>query len=157
MLQDLLLLFIVIAGGAYGLYLMRGVDHFIKKNREEEAAVHSDKRRECAVIFSDSGAPELEEWFSDAGFRVVSVSGIYLPEECRDARYLVALGSSDVDNLSVCNVMKQVNPKAEIYSLCNDRSVKKLYRKAGASVVYNREELMQRMELIILGHEVGAA
>lgn len=157
MLRDLLLLLIVIAGGAYGLWLMRGLDGFLEHSHDAKEDEKDEKHQRCVVIFSSRAEPELEKWFSNAGFRVLSSTEIHPRKEWGDVSYLVALSESDVDNLSVCNLMNRVCPKAEIYSLCNDRSLKKLYRKAGASVVYDRNGLMQRMELITLEHEVGAA
>lgn len=157
MLRDLLLLLIVAAGGAYGLWLMRGLDGFLEHSRDGKEVEKSEKHQRCAVIFSSREESELENWFSNAGFRVLSATEIHPRKEWGNVSYLIALSESDVDNLSVCNLMKRMCPKADIYSLCNDRSLKKLYRKAGASVVYDRNELMQRMELITLEHEVGAA
>ena len=157
MLRDLLLLLIVISGGAYGFWLMKGVDRFLERSRRDRTDENSEKQQKCAVIFSSREEPELEKWFSNAGFRVLSVTEIHLQKGWEDAGYLVALSDSDVDNLSICNLMKRTCPQSAIYSLCNDRSLKKLYRKTGASVVYDRDELIQRMELITLEHEVGAA
>ena len=37
MLKDLLLFLLMIAGGTYGLWVMRKVDGFIKRSREEKA------------------------------------------------------------------------------------------------------------------------
>ena len=36
MLKDLLLFLLMMAGGAYGLWIMRGVDGFMKRRREEK-------------------------------------------------------------------------------------------------------------------------
>ncbi len=36
MLKDLLLFLFMMAGGAYGLWVMRGVDGFMKRRREEK-------------------------------------------------------------------------------------------------------------------------
>lgn len=38
MLNDLLLFLIIMAGGLYGLWLMRGVDGFVKRERAEKAS-----------------------------------------------------------------------------------------------------------------------
>jgi len=35
MLRDLLLFLIIIAGGSYGLWLMRGLDGLVRRKREE--------------------------------------------------------------------------------------------------------------------------
>lgn len=37
MLKDLLLFLIMIVGGIYGLWVMRGLDGFIKRSREEKS------------------------------------------------------------------------------------------------------------------------
>ncbi|HJC42266.1 MAG TPA: hypothetical protein H9756_01055 [Candidatus Mediterraneibacter gallistercoris] len=39
MLKDLLLFLLMIAGGTYGLWVMRKVDGFIKRSREEKAGI----------------------------------------------------------------------------------------------------------------------
>ena len=57
----------------------------------------------------------------------------------------------------MCSLFRKAYPKAEIYSVCNERPIKKLYRQTGTSIVYNKEELLQRMELVTLEHEVGGA
>ena len=36
MLKDLLLFLLMMAGGAYGLWVMHGVDGFMKRRREEK-------------------------------------------------------------------------------------------------------------------------
>lgn len=156
MLRDLSLLIIVAGGFLYGMKLMGMLDRFIgqqhtEKKREEE------KTKEYAVIFGSREEPELKRWFESAGFEVLFIDEIQMQKEWKDVRYVVALGGSDVDNLSLCSLFRKTCPKAEFYSICNERAVRKLYRQAGAISFFSREDLMQRMELITLGHEAGAA
>ncbi len=155
MLTNLLLLIVVTGGFLYGLRLMRGLDLFLAENGRETR--QRETEQEYAVIFGIRQEAELEKWFEAAGIQTVFITDVHMEKEWKKVRYLVALGESDVDNLSICNLFRKTCPKTEIYSICNEKALKKLYRQAGASVFYNREELLQRMELITLGHEVGAA
>lgn len=155
MLTNLLLLIVVTGGFLYGLRLMQGLDRFLAENDRE--TWQRETEREYAVIFGSRQEPELEKWFEAAGIQTVFITDVHMEKEWKKVRYLVALGESDVDNLSICNLFRKTCPKTEIYSICNEKALKKLYRQAGASVFYNREELLQRMELITLEHEVGAA
>ena len=41
MLKDLLLFLLMMAGGAYGLWIMRGVDGFMKRRREEKGGAQT--------------------------------------------------------------------------------------------------------------------
>ena len=155
MFTNLLLLIVVTGGFLYGLRLMQGLDRFLAENDRE--TWQRETEREYAVIFGSRQEPELEKWFEAAGIQTVFITDVHMEKEWKKVRYLVALGESDVDNLSICNLFRKTCPKTEIYSICNEKALKKLYRQAGASVFYNREELLQRMELITLEHEVGAA
>ena len=155
MLTNLLLVIVVTGGFLYGLRLMRGLDRFLADNSREIR--QRETEQEYAVIFGIRQEAELEKWFEAAGIQTVFITDVHMEKEWKKVRYLVALGESDVDNLSICNLFRKTCPKTEIYSICNEKALKKLYRQAGASVFYNREELLQRMELITLGHEVGAA
>ena len=155
MLTNLLLLIVVTGGFLYGLRLMQGLDRFLAENDRE--TWQRETEREYAVIFGSRQEPELEKWFEAAGIQTVFITDVHMEKEWKKVRYLVALGESDVDNLSICNLFRKTCPKTEIYIICNEKALKKLYRQAGASVFYNREELLQRMELITLEHEVGAA
>lgn len=155
MLTDFLLIIVVTGGFLYGLRLMRGLDRFLEDNGRETRKRETEQ--EYAVIFGSRQEPGLEKWFDASGIKTVFITDVHMEKEWKKVRYLVALGESDVDNLSICNLFRKTCPKAEIYSICNEKALKKLYRQAGASVFYNREELLQRMELITLGHEVGAA
>ncbi len=155
MLTNLLLVIVVTGGFLYGLRLMRGLDRFLADNSREIR--QRETEQEYAVIFGIRQEAELEKWFEAAGIQTVFITDVHMEKEWKKVRYLVALGESDVDNLSICNLFRKTCPKTEIYSICNEKALKKLYRQAGASVFYNREELLQRMELITLEHEVGAA
>ena len=155
MLTNLLLLIVVTGGFLYGLRLIRALDRFLAENGRETR--QRETEQEYAVIFGIRQEAELEKWFEAAGIQTVFITDVHMEKEWKKVRYLVALGESDVDNLSICNLFRKTCPKTEIYSICNEKALKKLYRQAGASVFYNREELLQRMELITLEHEVGAA
>lgn len=155
MLKDFLLFFIVAGGFLYGLRLMSRIDDFLSGRTQREEM--EEKRKECTVIFADREEPELKKWFEAAGFEVCFTDEVQIQKEWKNVRYFVALGESDVDNLSMCSLFRKNCPKAEIYSVCNERAVRKLYRQTGAISFFGKEELMQRMELITLEHEAGAA
>lgn len=155
MLRDLLLFLIVMGGFVYGFWLMRRLDDFTDKNSKPEE--EKKKQKEFALIFGTQEEPELKKWFEKAGLEVVFTSDIHIRREWKDVRYLVALTDSDVDNLSVCSLVRRNSPGVQSYSVCNERVVKKLYRQVGAAAFFTREDLMQRMELITLEHEAGAA
>ena len=155
MLRDFILLLVVAGGFLYGFRLMGGIDSFVdQRSRGEEK---EEKRKEYAVIFGSREEPELKKWFEAAGFEVSFTDEVQMQKEWKNVRYLVALGESDVDNLSLCSLFKKNCPGAELYSICNERAVRKLYRQTGAVSFFGKEELMQRMELITLEHEAGAA
>lgn len=156
MLRDFLLLIIVAGGFLYGLKLMGTFDSFLAQQHSEKKR-EAEKKKEYAVIFGGEEEPELKQWFESAGFEVLFIEEIQMRKEWKDVRYVVALGKSDVDNLSLCSLFRKICPKAELYCICNERAVRKLYRQAGAISFFSREDLMQRMELITLGHEAGAA
>lgn len=156
MLRDFLLLIIAAGGFLYGLKLMGMLDSFLAQQHDKKERTE-EKVREYAVIFGSREEPELKQWFESAGFEVLFIDEIQMQKEWKDVRYVVALGESDVDNLSLCSLFRKTCPKAELYSICNERTVRKLYRQAGAISFFSRDDLMQRMELITLGHEAGAA
>lgn len=155
MLKDFLLLAVVAGFFLYGFQLMRKTDAFLTENGKKEKT--SQKKPDCAVLFGNERESELEKWFRLAGFKVVFAQDVEISRDWGNVKYLVAYSTSDVDNLSMCNLFGKAYPKAEIYSVCNERAIKKLYRQAKASVVYNKDELLQRMELVTLEHEVGGA
>lgn len=155
MLRDFLLLAVVAGFFLYGFHLMKRVDGFFTENRKTEK--QTEKKQDCAVLFGEKREPELEKWFRTAGFQVIFTDDVQIAQEWGRVKYLVAYGTSDVDNLSMCSLFRKAYPKAEIYSVCNERPIKKLYRQTGTSIVYNKEELLQRMELVTLEHEVGGA
>ncbi len=156
MLRDFLLLIIVAGGFLYGLKLMGMLDDFLAQQHDGKKQ-KEDKSKEYAVIFGSREEPELKQWFESAGFEVLFIEEIQMQKEWKDVRYVVALGESDVDNLSLCSLFRKTCPKAELYSICNEQAVRKLYRQAGTISFFSREDLMQRMELVTLGHEAGAA
>ena len=156
MLTDFLLAIVAAGGFLYGFHVMRRLDGFMSSNVNVKME-KEEKKKDYVVIFGEREEPELKKWFTNAGFQVSFTMDVHLEEAWKDIRYFVAVSSSDVDNLSMCNLIRKNCRKAELYSVCNERAVRKFYRQAGAVAFAGREELLQGMELITLEHEVGAA
>ena len=155
MLPNLILGIIVTAGALYGLYLMRGLDRFLD---EEKALQKEAKATEYAVIFGKSQDEEkIAVWFEKAGVRVIFLESVYIDQSWKKVNYLAAVSGSDIDNLSVCNLFQKLYPSAQIFSYCNESSNMKLYKQAHITVFSEKEEFMQRLELLIMENEVGAA
>lgn len=155
MLTNLLLGIIVTAGALYGLYLMNGLDRFMDEEKELQK---QSKKEDVAVIFGKGREEEkIAVWFEKAGIRPVYMETIYIDKEWKHVEYLAAISDSDIDNLSACNLFHKMYPKAQIFGFCNEKVNMKLYRQAHIQVFTEKDELMQRLELLIMEHEVGAA
>lgn len=155
MLTNLVLGIIVTAGALYGFYLMRGMDRFLDEERKLQKKAQP---RTYAVVFGkNKDEKKIAGWFEKAGVRVIYLESIYIDKNWRHVDYLAAVSSSDIDNLSVCNLFGKMYPSAQIFSYCNDSGNMKLYRQAHITVFAEKEELMQRLELLIMENEVGAA
>lgn len=155
MLTNLILGIIVTAGMLYGLYLMRGIDHFLD---EEKKLQKKDRKKEYAVIFGKSSDEEkIAAWFEKAGIRPIYLESIYIDKSWKQVNYLAAVSGSDIDNLSVCNLFRKMYPGTQMFSICNEKSNLKLYRQSHINVFTEKEELLQRLELLAMENEVGAA
>ena len=155
MLTNLILGIIVTAGMLYGLYLMRGIDNFMD---EEKKLQKKDRKKEYAVIFGKSSEEEkIAGWFEKAGIRPIYLESIYIDKNWKKVNYLAAVSGSDIDNLSVCNLFHKMYPGVQIFSICNEKSNMKLYRQSHINVFTEKEELLQRLELLAMENEVGAA
>ncbi len=155
MLTNLILGIIITAGALYGLYLMKGLDNFM----DEELRLHkASKKKEYAVIFGRiKEVEEISAWFEQAGIQPIYLETICIDREWRHLEYLAAVSKSDIDNLSACTLFKKMYPKAQIFGLCNEKANMRLFRQAHITVFTEKEELMQRLELLIMENEVGAA
>lgn len=155
MLTNLILGIIVTAGALYGLYLMKGLDRFM----DEEHNLHKAcRKKEYAVVFGRGKEVEqISSWFKQAGIQPIFMETIYIDRDWKHVEYLAAISNSDIDNLSVCTLFRKMYPKAQIFSLCNEKANMRLYRHAHITVFTEKEELMQRLELLIMENEVGAA
>lgn len=155
MLTNLILGIIVTAGALYGLYLMKGIDRFMDEEKELQKKA---RRKEYAVIFGKSREQELvASWFERAGIQPVFLETVYIDREWKHVEYLAAISNSDIDNLSACNLFRKMYPKAQIFGLCNEKANMRLYRQSHIQLFTEKEELMQRLELLIMENEVGAA
>lgn len=155
MLTNLILGIIVIAGALYGFYLMKGLDCFMDEEQKLHKAV---RKREYAVIFGKSKEVEqISAWFEQAGIQPIYMETLYIDRDWKHVEYLAAVSNSDIDNLSACTLFRKMYPKAQIFSLCNEKANMRLYRQAHFTVFTEKEELMQRLELLIMENEVGAA
>ena len=56
MLRDLLLFLIIIAGGHYGLWLMRGLDGLVRRNVKKAGEIENEMKalseQKCSAVFS---------------------------------------------------------------------------------------------------------
>ena len=153
MLTNILLLIIMIAGALFGMRLMGGIDFFL----EEQKSLKDGKEPEYVLIFADRPEPELSRWFEETGLQVIFLDNMCLDPEWKQVRYLITLKKCDLDNLSACNLVKSFYPETGIFTVCNDRANRKLYRQIGAVSYSGKAELMHGMELLTLEHEGGAA
>lgn len=155
MLTNLVLGIIVTAGALFGLYLMKGMDHFMDEQKQyQEKAVNQG----FAVIFGKHKEAEIiAGCFERAGIKPILMETLYIDREWKNVEYMAAVSNSDIDNLTACNLFHKMYPTAQIYGLCNDKSDLKLYRQSHINVFLEKEELLQRLELLIMEHEVGAA
>ncbi|GAA0801331.1 hypothetical protein DWX43_25625 [Clostridium sp. AF19-22AC] len=155
MLTNLILGIIVTAGALYGLYLMKGIDRFIDDEKELQKKA---KKKQYAVIFGKSKEMEqVASWFEKAGIEPVFLESVYIDRAWQHVEYLAAVSDSDIDNLSACNLFRKMYPGAQIFSLCNEKMNMRLYRQSHVQIFTEKEELLQRLELLIMENEVGAA
>lgn len=155
MLTNLILGIIVTAGALYGLYLMKGLDRFLDEEKELQK---KSRKKDVAVIFGKGREiGEIAVWFEKAGIQPVYLETIYMDKEWKHVEYLVAVSGSDIDNLSACNLFRKMYPKAQIFGFCNEKVNMRLYRQSHIQVFTEKEELMQRLELLIMENEVGVA
>ena len=155
MLTNLLLGMIVTGGILYGLRLMNKLDDWRMEERElkkEEEAKHR-----TAVVFGMEENKALTGWFEKIGVETVWMEGVYIEQGLEHVRYVIAAGDSDIDNLSVLNLFRNMYPEAETFGVCNERANRKLYKQAGGYLFWHLEELLQRLELLLMEHEAGVA
>ena len=155
MLTDLLLGIIVTGGMLYGLYLMRQLDDW--RMQEQELKKKEEIKRRTAIVFGMKEKKELTDWFEKVGVETVWIEGIYAQPMLDHVCCVIAAGEADIDNLSVLNLFRQMYPQAETFGVCNERANRKLYKQAGFTVFCHQEELLQRLELLLMEHEAGVA
>lgn len=155
MLTNLILGIIVTGGMLYGLYLMRGLDHFLLEQKDLQKK--SVKRQKAIIFGKDSEKEKIAAWFENAGVKTIYLENIYIDKSWKQIAYLAAVSNSDIDNLSVCNLFSTMYPEIQTFSLCNDKNNLKLFRQAHIQVFTEKEELLQRLELLTMENEVGAA
>lgn len=155
MLTNLLLGIILTAGLLYGLYVMRGIDNFLGR---QERLHKEEARKGCAVVFGGRGAcDEIGSVFEESGVRPVYLDTICIDKDWGKVGYLAAISESDIDNLSVCNLFCKMYPDVQMFGICNEKSNLKLFRKTHIRIFKDKDELLQRLELLAMENEVGAA
>ncbi|MFQ8900157.1 MAG: hypothetical protein ACLR71_20310 [[Clostridium] scindens] len=110
MLTNILLILIMAAAAGFGYYLTFRLDHWVgeeKKLQAEEA--QNESQEPCAVVFGeDEWTEEIGRWLKGRGLRPIFIEEACLKKDWKNVSLVIAISSSDEDNLSVCSLLRKI-------------------------------------------------
>lgn len=146
--QAIIVVFVTVIIYAYGMRMMGNIDHWVKSEKKE---LKEKNRLECAIVF---GEKELTKnivlFLRKREIQVIEIREIGFQKEWGTVEYFLAVSTSDLDNLSICNLGKKFYQPKGMLGICNQEENRALYRQAGIeliqteNIIYQIERMTER-------------
>ena len=159
MLTNILLILITAAAAGYGYYLTFRLDRWVGEEKKLQADEEQNESQEsCAVVFGgDEWTEETGGWLKSRGLRPVFIEEACLKKDWKNVSLVIAISSSDEDNLSVCNLLRKIYHTEQLYGICNDQVNYIVYKRFHIQVLNRDIKITEQLENAMSGNEVVIA
>ena len=158
MLTNILLILIMAAAAGYGYYLPFGLDHWVGEEKKLQAEEAQNESQEPARLCLEktSGQKRLEGGLRQ-GLRPIFIEEACLKKDWKNVSLVIAISSSDEDNLSVCSLLRKIYHTEQLYGICNDHVNYIVYKRFHIQVLNRDIKITEQLENAMSGNEVVIA
>ena len=105
----------------------------------------------------DEWTEEIGGWLKSRGLRPVFIEEACLKKDWKNVSLVIAISSSDEDNLSVCNLLRKIYHTEQLYGICNDQVNYIVYKRFHIQVLNRDIKITEQLENAMSGNEVVIA
>lgn len=127
----------------YGMHLMKKIDCFLTENHKKQFTAAEIK--ESAIVFGTGRCvKQISASLRERGIHPICLKEIGFRREEGRVKYMIAVSSLDVDNITMCQLARRFYELKGVYSVCNEEMNRGMYKSAGISIL-TKEEIQQKI------------